>query len=172
MPPISDAVGGEELWDFSLKFYAHPGVSEALLALQDRDGSDINLILFALWLGLSGRVPLTDAGLARAAEAIRAISAEIVAPLRALRRKLRSEPDSDVQQLREGVKRLELAAEKAVQHRLARLAGSSVIPLDPAARLAAAAANLALYLGPARADSAAAAALRDALEGFSGAWQD
>ena len=45
----------EALWRFSLTFYARPGVSEALIALQDRAGFDVNLMLFALWLGVSGR---------------------------------------------------------------------------------------------------------------------
>ena len=45
----------EALWRFSLAFYARPGVAEALIALQDRAGLDVNLMLFALWLGVSGR---------------------------------------------------------------------------------------------------------------------
>ena len=45
----------EAFWRFSLAFYERPGVPDALIALQDRDGFDVNLILFALWLGISGR---------------------------------------------------------------------------------------------------------------------
>src|SRR5438552_10158709 len=86
--PIAEPSDCEGLWSFSLKFYAHAGVAEALIALQDRDNVDVNLILFALWLGISGRAGLTGAGLAAADEAVRTIRAEIVAPLRALRRKL------------------------------------------------------------------------------------
>ena len=47
--PLADAAA--ELWEFSLDFYARPGVSAALIELQDRAGLDVNLILFALWLG-------------------------------------------------------------------------------------------------------------------------
>ena len=45
----------EAFWRFSLVFYERPGVADALIALQDRGGFDVNLILFALWLGISGR---------------------------------------------------------------------------------------------------------------------
>src|SRR4029077_986465 len=44
----------DDLWRFSLAFYALPGVARALIALQDRDGLDVNLMLFAMWLGISG----------------------------------------------------------------------------------------------------------------------
>ena len=54
------------------------------------------------------------------------IRAEIVDPLRALRRRLRAHRDSDVQSLRERVKTLELAAEKIGQYRLARFAASGL----------------------------------------------
>ena len=45
----------EAFWRFSLAFYERPGVADALIALQDCDGFDVNLVLFALWLGVSGR---------------------------------------------------------------------------------------------------------------------
>ena len=54
-PPEDDA-----LWRFSLAFYASPGVAQALIALQDRDQLDVNLMLFALWLGVSGRGRLSS----------------------------------------------------------------------------------------------------------------
>src|SRR5580700_6044309 len=56
----------EAFWRFSLAFYERPGVAEALITLQDRDGFDINLILFALWLGISGHGPLGGDTLAAA----------------------------------------------------------------------------------------------------------
>src|SRR4249920_2076160 len=111
----------EALWRFSLAFYARPCVSEALIALQDRAGCDVNLMLFALWLGVSGR-NLTKEELAIADRIARSIKANIVEPLRALRRKLRADPDLDIQHLREGIKALELTAEKAIQVRLGRTA--------------------------------------------------
>jgi len=164
---MTDATGeppdGESLWRFSLAFYAHPGVSEALIGLQDRAGCDVNLMLFALWLGVSGRGRLTKEELAIATRIVRPIGADIVEPLRELRRKLRSDPDADVQRLREGIKALELAAEKIVQNRLARIAGPAG-RADLVQRAAAAHANLALYLGRKMTGSSEAATIGTALE--------
>jgi uncharacterized protein (TIGR02444 family) len=154
------------LWQFSLAFYEVPGVARALIALQDRDGFDVNLILFALWLGLSGYGPRDCTALAAADRAVRAIRTEVVEPLRALRRKLRHDPDVDVQRLRDGVKALELAAEQLVQSRLARLAGHHQGKRSRDSRLADAYANLALYLGPKSTGKTEAAVIRNALDAF------
>lgn len=149
-------------WQFSLGFYRPPGVEEALLALQDRGGHDVNLILYALWHGWSGRGLLDESGLAAAEAAAGPVRKEITAPLRALRRRLKGDPDPAVQALREGVKVLELEAERIAQSRLAALAGPpSNLPAP--ARRAAAQANLARALGP-QAGSAEAAILTEALD--------
>jgi uncharacterized protein (TIGR02444 family) len=156
----------EALWRFSLAFYARPGVSEALIALQDRARCDVNLMLFALWLGVSGRSRLTKEELAIADRIARPIGADIVEPLRTLRRKLSSDPDADVQRLREGIKALELAAEKVIQDRLGRTARPALGDTDPATCAATAYANLVLYLGPEMTRSAEAATIGEALEMF------
>jgi uncharacterized protein (TIGR02444 family) len=160
-PPEDDA-----LWRFSLAFYALPGVAQALITLQDRDRLDVNLMLFALWLGVSGRGRLSSDGLALADRAICTIRAEIVEPLRALRRGLRRDPDADVQRLRESVKAIELEAEKLAQRRLAGVAGPSRGETSPADRLAAAHENFALYLGRKKVCGAEAVVIRKALEVF------
>jgi uncharacterized protein (TIGR02444 family) len=146
-----------DLWQFSLGFYARPGVAPALIALQDRDGCDVNLVLYALWLGLDG-CRLDPAGLEAAAAAIAPLQHGVVEPLRALRRRLKDDPDLEVQRLRERVKALELEGEEAIQHRLAALSR------PPATTDAAAAeANLALCLEPRAAGSDEAATLLAAL---------
>jgi uncharacterized protein (TIGR02444 family) len=162
--PLADAAAG--LWEFSLDFYARPGVSAALIELQDRAGLNVNLILFALWHGLSGRGRLNDERLAVADQAVRAIQADIVMPLRALRRRFRTNPDVDIQRLREAIKALELDAEKIAQARLAGCAVPPAIDIDPVERLAAAGANLTLSLGADQAHGAAAGVIRRALEGL------
>jgi len=48
-----DRAGGA-FWRFSLDAYGRPGVAAACLDLQDRHGCDVNLILYALWLGRAG----------------------------------------------------------------------------------------------------------------------
>ena len=154
------------LWRFSCAFYAQPGVSEALIALQDRAGLDVNLILFALWQGACGHRRLSHAELMAAERSAGPIRAAIVLPLRALRRKLRSDRDADIQRLRERIKTLEIAAERIIQRRLARFAGTLASDTAPAARAAAAQANLALVLGPKMADAAETTRIRQALGAF------
>jgi uncharacterized protein (TIGR02444 family) len=158
----------EAFWGFSLAFYERPEVAEALITLQDRDGFDVNVILFALWIGLSGRGVLFGDLLTAALREAAALRTEIVEPLREFRRKLRNHPDKNVQQLRKGVKALELAGERLVQRRLAWLAGSANADASPELRQAAARTNLALYLGAAAAPGREAAAIFQALDAFAG----
>jgi uncharacterized protein (TIGR02444 family) len=153
-------------WRFSLAFYERPGVSKALIALQDRAGLDINLVLFAIWIGVSGRGRLAREELTTADLIVRPIRTHIVEPLRALRRKLRFYPDADILHLREGIKALELAAEEAIQKRLGRTARPIGNAPDPAASASTALANFALYLGDDMVRSPEAAAIGKALEAF------
>jgi uncharacterized protein (TIGR02444 family) len=157
----------DAFWRFSLAFYALPGVAEAVLALQDQGGYDVNLILFAVWLGLAGYGRLDRDRLAAAERAIHSLRTEVVAPLRALRRRLKPSREGDIQRLREEIAGLELAAERAVQQRLEARAGPPARPADAGDRCADAQANLVLYLGADAADRAEAAVIREALATFS-----
>lgn len=134
-----------ELWSFSVGFYARPNVAAALVALQDEARVIVDLVLFAIWLGLSGRGRLDQNGLARAEQTIGAIVDEVTEPLRALRRRLKTILDADIQVLRERIQQIEIEAERAALARLAGLANSS-LETDPARCRADAEANLNLYL--------------------------
>jgi uncharacterized protein (TIGR02444 family) len=155
-------VSGEAFWRFSRALYARSGVAEALIALQDRAGLDVNLMLFALWRGAVYGHRLSGAALRAAEAAIAPLREDVILPLRALRRRLKPAQDDNVQALRRRIGRLELAAERAAQARLAETVIGSVESDD---RRAAAAANLAVYLGG-EAQSAEAAVLRQALGDF------
>jgi len=155
---VTAGEAGEGFWRFSLALYARPGVAEALIALQDRAGCDVNLVLFALWAGAVHGVRLDAAALAVADAAIDGLRRDIVEPLRALRRRLKADREADIQDLRRKILVLELAAERRVQQRLAL--GVGVVPGTN--RLAVAEANLALYLA-AEAQSSEADLLRAAL---------
>ena len=48
--------GDNAFWRFSLRTYRAPGVEAACLALQERCGADVNLLLFCGWVGREGRV--------------------------------------------------------------------------------------------------------------------
>jgi uncharacterized protein (TIGR02444 family) len=160
-----EAAGGE-LWSFSLAFYQRSGVAAALIALQDGGGADINLILFAIWLGLTGRGRLDDVGADAAEHAVCAIRVDVVEPLRALRRRLKAIADADIQRLREAIKALEIDAERVAQFRVAALAGP-VLKADGGKRVADAEANLVRCLGPTAAQNAAATIIRDELKRFA-----
>ena len=160
--PAESEVYGEALWRFSLAFYSRPSVAEALIALQDRAGLDVNVILFAIWSGAARGHRLEAAELRRAEAAIAPLQREVVEPMRDLRRRLRRESDGDMQALRRRISVLELAAERAAE---ARLAAAATAPAGENERFASANANLALYLG-AEAPSAEAAVLNEALRDF------
>ena len=151
---------GAAFWRFSLALYARPGVADALIALQDRAGRDVNLILFGLWAGAARGRRLAIEELAQAETAVAGLNA-VVTRFRRLRRQLKPATDGDVQGLRRRLLGLELAAERRVQYRLASglLDGPET---EDRGRLNAAEANLASYLAEER-DSPQAAVLRRAV---------
>lgn len=111
-------------WIWSLDVYGRPGVEEALLELQDRLGLDINLLLFACWAGATGRGRLTGGEWGRLIGGTVGWRADIVAPLRAVRRHLKECGNvPGAMALREKVKALELEAEYAEQMTIVGLIG-------------------------------------------------
>ncbi len=105
-------------WRFSLRLYRRPGVAPACLALQDRLGVDVNLLLFCLWAGADGR-KLTAKTIALAVDLSRLWSDNVVRPLRHARRFLKP---LGLAKLRAEVARVELATEHMEQDLLYRLA--------------------------------------------------
>ncbi len=130
-----------DLWTFSLAVYDQPGVAAACLGLQDRHGLDVNLLLFCCWAGVCGQT-LNAAKLRKLEEAVESWSREVVNPLRAVRRRLKTEPDDAAQDLRAKVLQLEIEAERLEQVRL--LAALPLAAGDPEPRLAGA--NLRAYV--------------------------
>lgn len=134
-------------WDFSLTVYARPGVAEACLALQERHGLDVNLLLFCCWAGVRGRA-LTGRELERLVAAARPWQEGVVKPLRAARRWLKTQataPDQLAGALRRRIKAQELAAERIEQQVMA----GCLVPGAGDPSPGAAAANLRRYLGAA-----------------------
>lgn len=131
-------------WRFSGTVYAHPGVAEACLSLQDRHHLDVNLLLFCAWAGRRGH--RFDGGeLGQLRSLARPWHEQVVTPLRSARRWLKvqtSVPDSLGEAFREEVKSLELQAEMLEQLMLYQeieIAEGEGTPDDVAA-------NLWLYL--------------------------
>lgn len=113
-----------DLWSFSLRLYAVPGVADACLTAQDEHGADVNLLLWAAWLAMQGHA-LTAAEVAEAEAATRPWRDAVVRPLRAVRRQLKSgpppAPDMGTESLRAQVKAAELEAERMQQSLLQHL---------------------------------------------------
>ena len=76
-------------WDFSLRVYGSDGVPAACIALQERRGIDVNLLLFSAWIGESGRGVLADSDLEAALAAAAAWNRDIVCALRVVRNRLK-----------------------------------------------------------------------------------
>jgi uncharacterized protein (TIGR02444 family) len=138
-------------WNFSLEIYSGEGVAEACLDLQERRGCDVNILLFCCWLGQSGRPTLTAERLRSVLKASDPWQAEIVRPLRAIRKHLKDRPlegalPETIEQVRRRVADAELAAEHAEQLKLASLyAPPSDRDRPVEKRLAAAVGNLGVY---------------------------
>lgn len=104
-------------WDFSLAVYDRAGVAPACLALQERHGIDVNLLLFCCWAGVSGHtMPAGEIG--NLIETVEPWRGGAVLPLRALRDWLKDQsvaPKATVARLRERIKEVELQAEAIQQ---------------------------------------------------------
>jgi len=105
----------ENLWNFALRTYGAQGVSEACLSLQDESGVDVPVLLFALWLAANS-VELSESELQRTDTRVREWREEVIRPLRAVRRRLKTgpfpAPSGETEALRNSVKAAELNSEK------------------------------------------------------------
>lgn len=138
-------------WEFSQDLYGRPGVAEACLALQDRRGLDVNLLLFCCWTGVRGQA-LTAGELGRRIDAVGPWQDRVVKPLRAARRWLKEQqtaPAQAAEALRQAIKAQELEAERLEQSILAEGVGTGEARGAPAL----AAANLGAYFGALELDS-------------------
>lgn len=105
------------LWDWTLQAYSQDGVPEACLILQDSFGQNTTFLLWAVWAEASD-----PAVLARAADVARRWEETTLAPIRSLRRELKSPflgIDAAAREaLREDVKAVELRAERVLMESL------------------------------------------------------
>ncbi|WP_439473185.1 TIGR02444 family protein [Brevundimonas sp.] len=113
------------LWDWSLRVWAADGVQNAGLDLQDAQGQNLPLLLWAAWCAQTGRTPDAD-DIEAACDTARVWQETTVAPLRAIRRQLKVRipdyADDDREALRAQVKAIELDAERRLLAALEALA--------------------------------------------------
>jgi uncharacterized protein (TIGR02444 family) len=110
-------------WRFSLEVYSAPGVKDECLALQDGLGLDVNVVLFAAWLGAERAVTIGTAEIADIAALIGDWSTAVVQPLRQARRHLKPYRDAAADpriRLARSVAGVELEAERIEQALLYR----------------------------------------------------
>lgn len=109
-----------DFWRHSLQVYRRPAVQAACLALQDRCGADVNILLWCCWLGQRGRA-LDQRELRRAMAAAAPWQEGVLRPLRQARRAVRSAslalPSARTEALRQRLLAIELDAEH-LEHRL------------------------------------------------------
>ena len=127
-------------WRFSLRFYRHPDVAAACIALQDQAGVDVNLLMFLLWNATLNKT-LSQATVEDLDRRIGPWRANAVIPLRELRRALKSPPPvvhpGAAEAFRTRIKAVELEAERLQQQTMYELAPSlkfelATSPLDAA----------------------------------------
>ncbi len=136
-----------DFWHFSLRLYRHPDLPDICIALQDNQGVDVNLLFFILFLAVGQRQLTTDT-LRRMDDSIRDWRKQVVQPLRAIRRALKTGvaplSPATAESLRKAILRDELQAERlqqeALEQRFPRETTGSV-----AAPLRAARANIDAY---------------------------
>ena len=130
---MNEAASQADFWAFSLAVYDRPGVAPACLALQDRHGLDVNLLLFCCWTAANG-VALDQRSLGAAAAAVAGWRNQIVRPLRSLRQRLKRGiagfPEDDIAALRRRILEAELEAERLEQQRLAPLLPSETFSAE------------------------------------------
>lgn len=131
-------------WSYSLRVYKRPGMASACIALQDRAGVDVNLLLFCLWAGRS-RIVLRPTTVKAALAVSNEWRSHIVEPLRSVRRHLKDPAQASMvlRALRERVLALELQAERLQQDALYALA--EAVPRQDGERAMIGADNLAAY---------------------------
>ncbi len=134
-------------WDYSVALYRRPGVETACLGLQRRHGLDVNLVLLGCWLASRGIV-LDRATLEGVEQAVSDWRADVIMPLRALRRRLAVGLDRAVASsipalwpdqtaaLRQRVLAVELDGEHLAQLALCRLTTGLVPSARPGVGLA------------------------------------
>jgi uncharacterized protein (TIGR02444 family) len=143
---MMDAGTGFPFWRFSLRFYRQPGVADACIALQDGCGVDVNVLLFFLWLATARR----SVSLVVAREVCATAAPwrdDVVAPLRAIRRRLKDGAAlverGAAEHFRTKIKAIELESERLEQEALFALADGlateDVATVEAAARISVAA---------------------------------
>lgn len=123
-----------DFWRWAVTAYGRPGVSEICLELQDAHGQNVPLLLFGAWCAIAG-LSLDDETVEAAQDTARVWDESAVAPLRAVRRRLKQpliDMDAEAREaVRAQVKAVELEAERRLMADLAALVSERAAPRAP-----------------------------------------
>ncbi|NDV88211.1 TIGR02444 family protein [Aurantimonas aggregata] len=112
---VAGPEGRERLRDFALRLYAAEGTAGACLGLQQRQGANVNVILYAAWCGVVRGTLLAPKAAADAAAAVRDWHESAVIPLRNVRTDMKARVSgplaAEIHAVREKVKQVEIEAE-------------------------------------------------------------
>ena len=143
-PPVNKS----PFWQFSVKFYAQPGVAQACIDLQDQVGVDVNILFCLLWNATQSRA-LDNAEVAALERDIGAWRDMAVVPLRNVRRALKTPPPvmapQAAEEFRTRIKAVELEAERLQQEAMYNLAQSGGIGSPAPSKIEAARASVQAY---------------------------
>ncbi len=135
----------DELWAFAELIYDAPARRDIFLTLQDRFGLDVNLLIFCIWTGLTGRGARPREDISAAMAALAPWQGAVILPLRSARRALKAHSSEPAYaEIKEKILSAELAAEKVAQMLLLE-GGLKSAALSTQNGEAAMRANLALY---------------------------
>ncbi|HVJ52247.1 MAG TPA: TIGR02444 family protein [Aliidongia sp.] len=108
-----------DFWRFTLEIYGRSQVSPRLIELQDRDGRDVNILLYCLYAGLVLGRRLGRGDIALLEQAVAGWNMMVTHKLRTIRRDLKPlAGDPQIAELRRAVQAAELDGERLAQARL------------------------------------------------------
>ena len=114
----------DPFWDWAVAAYTAPEVQAACLDLQDTGGQNVPLLLWAAWCATTGR-RLDQDSIEAACDAAQAWETTTIAPLRAVRRAIKTRnldmDEADREAVRAQVKAVELEAERRLMAHLSGL---------------------------------------------------
>ncbi len=131
-----DGFPASEFWDFTIAHYGRAGLSPAVIALQDRLGVDVNMLLLCCWAGSTGRGALAADDIESALAVARPWQAEVVEPLRTVRRHLKPPPAAAPDRPAEALRRRILGCEIDGEHVAQLMMEATVIRAPDAGRAA------------------------------------
>lgn len=148
------------LWPFTLDLYARPGVQDAVIALQENQGADVNVLFYCTWCAATGRSSLDAASFDKVESRIARWRQEVTKPLRRLRVHIKTHPDllalQEAAEARSKILEAEIESERIAQIAIESTAEQPLAE-GSGALAAAAERNLRAYLTYIDADIDAAA---------------